>query len=582
VKYPHPDLEPVLRSTYGVGIYQEQILEMARVFAGYSLGEADLLRRAIGKKIKKELDSQREKFISGAKSKGYTEKLAVMLFDDVITPFANYGFNKSHGACYARIAYETAYLKAHYPPAFMAALLSSENGDTDRIAIEIDEARLMNIKVLPPDVNESLADFTALPDGTIRFGLLGIKGVGESSIEQIIALRQRDGKFLSIEDFAKRLPPKILNKKLLESLAKAGALDSLGKRSIFVLQFQKIIEFSKGSSDAGSLQTDLFASLGDDSEGSKIHFDEQSPVSSSQELLWEKETLGLYVLSHPLAGLKKYIAKKARLIEGLSADDAGQKITVAGILEATKILHTKKGETMAILTIEDPTGRMEATLFPRTYAQYKDTLEKKDVLFVMGGNLEIRSGAPQIRVDALKTASIGTLIEKAKEAGLFNPDEVVTRSVLRAEEEVLEEVIPVLDESNKKEQGQETIAEDAVPSEALKTDVLGPIAQWVQNGMSIQEATEKVGLEGYTLPSDTRESSEETMDTLAISVRTITLPEQAPKELLLEVKSIFETFVGREKVQLQIGEKIIPVSLTITFSPLLEQRIAEAITKYTT
>ena len=180
VKYPHQDLEPILKPTHGVGIYQEQILEMARVFAGFSLGEADLLRRAIGKKIKRELDAQREKFISGAVKRGYSEKLAVTLFDDIITPFANYGFNKSHGACYARIAYETAYLKAHYPTEFMAALLSSEDGDTDRISIEISEARAMGIDVLPPDINESLADFTALPGKKIRFGLLGIKGVGES------------------------------------------------------------------------------------------------------------------------------------------------------------------------------------------------------------------------------------------------------------------------------------------------------------------------------------------------------------------------------------------------------------------
>lgn len=267
VKYLHPDLEPILRPTYGVGIYQEQILEMAKVFAGFSLGEADLLRRAIGKKIKKELDAQRDKFIKGTVKKGYTEKLATTLFDDVITPFANYGFNKSHGACYARIAYETAYLKAHYPTEFMAALMSSEQGDTDRIAIEIEETRAMGIEVLPPDINESLANFTALPGKRIRFGLLAIKGVGESSIRQVIELREEGGKFATIEDFAARTPSKLLNKKLLESLSKAGALDTLGDRATFIAQYDKIVDFSKSVGDVAASQTDMFTSLGSKSFG---------------------------------------------------------------------------------------------------------------------------------------------------------------------------------------------------------------------------------------------------------------------------------------------------------------------------
>jgi DNA polymerase III subunit alpha len=574
VRYPHPDLEPVLRPTYGVGIYQEQILEMARVFAGYSLGEADLLRRAIGKKIKKELDSQREMFINGAVQKGYTQKLAVMLFDDVITPFANYGFNKSHGACYARIAYETAYLKAHYPTAFMAALLSSESGDTDRIAIEIDEARLMNIQVLPPDVNESLADFTALPDGTIRFGLLGIKGVGESSIEQIIALRQRDGKFTSIEDFAKRLPPKILNKKLLESLAKAGALDSLGDRSIFAMQFQKIIDFSKGNSDAGALQTDLFASLQGDDMSRNIHFDVQEPVSQSQQLLWEKETLGLYVSSHPLAGLKKYIGKKAKLIEAITLDDGGRKISVAGILEAMKIIHTKRGETMAIATIEDPTGRIEVTLFPKTYAQYKEMLEKRDVLLVIGGNLEIRSGSAQVRADALKTVSLSTLIQKAQQEGMYYPDEVVTRSTLVLTKKEKEEDDDDLDDAPPPQ--EPSVEVPTPPSEAESPPpALGPLGTWIAHDMPPQEPLRALGLDDHTLALRASDA-----DRALLSVRTIHLPATAPKELLFAVKALFEQHAGSEKVQLQIGEKTIPVPLTITFSSALEEALRSTITHY--
>lgn len=571
VTYLHPDLEPILRPTYGVGIYQEQILEMAKVFAGFSLGEADLLRRAIGKKIKKELDAQRSSFIEGAVKRGYTKALATTLFDDVITPFANYGFNKSHGACYARIAYETAYLKAHYPTEFMAALLSSEGGDTDRIAIEIDEARSMGIRVLPPDINESLAHFTALPDGTIRFGLLGIKGVGESSIRQIIDLKEKGGKFQSIEDFAGRIPSKLLNKKLLESLAKAGALDSLGERSVFVSQYPKIAEFSKAVGDVGASQTDLFSSLGAGADGGSIVFDKAEPATSLQKLAWEKETLGLYVSSHPLAGLRKYIGKKARLIDGLTADDAGHKVTVAGIVEQKKILHTKKGESMGILTIEDPTGKIEATLFPRVYTQFKDALEKPDSFLVLAGLLEMRMGAPQIRVEALKRASLATMIERAKADGLFSEEEAKDwRGTRRRDVEEDKVNAPVTDDDIVTGDPKEVKA--AGPT--TEAPLLGPLASWIKNGMDTGAAMHDLQL------ADREQEKQETgksETSTSISVHTIALPARAPKELLHEVKKIFETFPGSEKVQLKIGDKFIPVPLAISMSPIVEKRIDEAI-----
>ncbi len=589
VSYLHKDLELILKPTYGVGIYQEQILEMARVFAGFSLGEADLLRRAIGKKIKKELDAQREKFITGAVNRGYQKKLAVELFDDVITPFAGYGFNKSHGACYARIAYETAYLKAHYPTEFMAALLSSESGDTDRIAIEIEETRAMGIRVLPPDINESLAHFTALPQSTIRFGLLGIKGVGESSIRQILSLREKDGKFRTIEDFARRVPSKLLNKKLLESLAKAGALDSLGERGVFVTQFNTIVDFSKSVGNAGASQTDMFSSFSvDNREAVGIEFTPTEPASGYQKLLWEKEALGLYVSSHPLAGLKKYMAKKARLIETLSGDDVGRKVTVAGIIEATKIIHTKKGESMAIVTIEDPTGKMEITLFPRTYGQYKDVLDKPDSILVVAGTLDMRMGLPQLRVEAMKRASIETMVQKAKADRLFNEAEAENwRGTKRRETEEAHEVLS--------EDGEVALEKVVAPPEApLPTPtqstppVLGPLSEWIRDGMDTKAPLKQVGLEKYAMDTDVPPATDETSKLMvrkqsgAISIHTITLPSRAPKALLLAVKEIFETFPGKEKVELHIGEQIVPVGLTITMSPILEKRIEEALKKYQT
>ncbi len=575
VKYLHKDLEPILKPTYGVGIYQEQILEMARVFAGFSLGEADLLRRAIGKKIKKELDAQRDKFIKGAVEKGYQKSLAVELFDDVITPFAGYGFNKSHGACYARVAYETAYLKAHYPTEFIAALLSSEDGDTDRIAIEIEEARAMGLQVLPPDINESRDQFTAMPDKKIRFGLTAIKGVGESSVNQIIAIRETGGKFKNVEDFAARVPSKVLNKKLLESLAKSGALDELGERGTLVNQYDKVAEFSKSTGDVGASQTDMFSGLGSENT-TGIVFAKQEPATGQQKLLWEKETLGLYVSSHPLAGLRKYIRKKARLIDSFEKADVGKRITVAGIIEQSKILRTKKGDNMAILSLEDPTGKIEVTVFPRVYAQIGDALDKPDSLLVIAGVLEMRMGLPQVKADAIKRVSLSTMLAKAKTEGMFDEEEAKNwRPMLRKTEEAIEiiteegeVVVQTLDPSAAPGADAPAMVAEAGGGDGLH----GPLAQWILRGMPIEEPI--ATLAGGTVSVPTREAGP------SISIHTVLLPARAPRQLLLDLKTLFETFPGREKVQLKIGEKLIDVPLTVSMSPILERKMEEVIQRH--
>ena len=584
VIYLHKDLEPILRPTFGVVIYQEQVFEMARLLAGFTLGEADLLRRAIGKKIKKELDALRDKFIRGMVAHKYQKSLAERIFEDVVMPFANYGFNKSHGACYARIAYETAYLKAHYPTEFMAALLSSEEGDTDRISIEIEESRAMGIDVLPPDLNESLAHFTALPDGKIRFGLTAIKGVGESSIRQIIGIRDgADGKarrpFSNVEEFATRVPSRILNKKLLESLAKSGALDSLGERGALVAQYEKIVEFSKSVGDVSASQTDMFQTLGSRSEGATISFDLGEPATAAQKLLWEKESLGLYVSSHPLAGLKKYISKKARLIQTLSAEDAGRKVTLAGIVEQVKPLFTKKGESMAILTVEDPTGKTEVTLFPRVYAQYKELLEKPDTVLVLAGTIDFRMGQPQLKAEALKRVSLETMVARAKSEGMFSEEEARHWQSSSARRRETEESVELV--SDEGEVLTERIRQNAANGNGDAFH--GPLAQWILQGMSTQEAVDQLGLmnESENTGEPPPSSGVTAVQTSGgLSIHTVTLPAFAPRELLIEIKNIFETFPGSEKVQLKIGEKIIPVSLTVTMSPILEKRIEEAVKKY--
>ncbi len=601
VKYEHEALRPILEATYGIGVYQEQVLQIAQVFAGFTLGEADLLRRAIGKKIMKELMAQREKFIAGAAAKSYPKKLAEQIFDDVITPFAGYGFNKSHAAGYARIAFETAYLKAHYPTEFMAALLSSDAQRTDRIMIEIEECRAMGIDVLPPDINQSLEQFTAIPaegkdaspdgspKGSIRFGLAAIKGIGESSVKQIIASRLEAGPFARLEDLAKRVPAKLLNKKTIEALAKSGALDSLGERRALIEHYEKITDFAKAAGDVGSAQADLFGAMEGGMEETRIEFPETIKATNIEKLKWEKETLGMYVSSHPLAGLKKYISKKAQLIATLTQKDAGKRVTLAGIEEGIKKITTKKGETMAILFLEDPTGKIEVTLFPKVYQQAAEALETPDTVLVIAGSLDMRGGQLQMRAEAVKRASLTMMIKKAKEAGFFDEEEAAhgLRFRMRPEGEE-DETVDMLDEEGnviagetvslkKKEEPQQ------VPGTLPVDDGFhGPLGAWLLHGMPTESALKALGLtEHGNAPAGAKASTAPAPGGRnGIHVHTVVLPARAPRQLLLDLKELFQTFPGKERLQLKIGDQLVPVPLAVTLSTILETKIDEVIARY--
>jgi DNA polymerase-3 subunit alpha len=586
VHYLHEDLKPILEPTYGIGIYQEQILQIAQVFAGFSLGEADLLRRAIGKKIRKELMAQRAKFLKGAVEKGYKKELAEKIFDDVVTPFAGYGFNKSHAVGYARIAYETAYLKARFPAEFMAALLSSESQRTDRVMIEIEECRAMGLPVLPPDINESLADFTVVPvpggqagEQAIRFGLSAVKGVGDSSVQQIIDQRLANGRFASIEDFARRMPEKLLNKKLLECLGKSGALDSLADRRTIVDHYESIVDYRRASGSVGSAQGDLFSHAnGTGLEEAKIDFPETPPATAQQKLQWEKETLGLYVSSHPLAGLRKYIGKKAQLIADLTTKEVGRKVTLAGISEGLKKIKTKKGDTMAILTLEDPTGKIEVTLFPRTYGEFGDMIDQPDTVLVVGGTLDLRGGILQMRADAMKKASLSTMIAKAKADGFFDEEEVKRGIAPRQRSlEADGDAIEAVDDEGNVIAGEVVAVAEALPAE----DFFGPLGKWIAADMPIDDALMQTGFaEGAIRPGPSANPSPHPDPVSAISIHTIPLPARAPKHLLLELKRVLQTFPGREKVQLKIGEQLVPLPLTVSMSTVLEKKIEEVLERY--
>lgn len=409
VTYLHESLRQILEKTFGIAIYQEQILQIAQVFAGFTLGQADILRRAIGKKIASELNDQRAKFIEGAVIRGHTEKIAIQIFDKVIEPFAGYGFNKSHAAGYAMIAYQTAYLKANYPTEFMTALLVADRDNTDRVVIDIEECRELEIEVLPPSVNESGTNFTALDEGKIRFGLGAIKGIGDSIVESIVAARGEEP-FAKLADFASRVPAKVLNKKSLESLAKSGALSALAEPNEVIEHFKLIAEFSKmtGKGAVHQAQDSLFFDGGGDTAHELI-LPEAAMASKSQKLSWERETLGLFVSDHPLRQAKPVFKKRGTLIRDI-ATKKGKKTTVGGILVNFKKLLTKTQKQMAILGIEDPTGKIEVTVFPNSYDELSAKLvERDDVVFWVTGKVEDRMGSWQIIADQIEIQDLAEI-----------------------------------------------------------------------------------------------------------------------------------------------------------------------------
>ena len=391
ISYLHPRLEPILKNTYGIGIYQEQMMKIASDLAGYTLSEADTLRKAIGKKIKSLLDEQEEKLISGMVKNGIDQRTAKKIWE-LFPPFARYGFNRSHAACYAMIAYRTAYLKANYPIEFMTALLNADSGDTDRISFLVREAKKMKIEVLPPDINKSAASFT--PDrGNIRFGLTAIKNVGKNIVQAIIDERERGGPFESFVSFIKRVLHKDLNKKSLESLAKCGALDSLGiERKAIIDNIDQIIKFvSALKKNQNNSQGGLF---GDVVSKNALNLKCDAPATSKERLNWEKELLGLYISDHPLNQYKELLAqtKITPIAEILkSGADRSGSLGIAGILSNIKHIVTKKGDPMIFAKVQDLSGIIEILVFSDVLKQ-NSKLWEENSLIRASGRLTERNG----------------------------------------------------------------------------------------------------------------------------------------------------------------------------------------------
>lgn len=387
IKYLHPKMKASLSNTYGILVYQEQVMQISKDLCGFTGGQADTLRKAIGKKNLEMMAKLKVDFINGAVANGARED-EMEGFWKQLEDFAAYCFNKSHAACYGLIAYWTAYLKAHYPAAFMAALMTSDQDDTDRLAIEITECKKMGLQVLAPDVNESYAEFGVVPDSNqIRFGMNAVKNVGTGAVEEILRAREEGGEFETIEDFAKRVNVRIVNRKNMESLIKSGAFDRYGDRSNLLFNLDAILAFaSKLQKEAASGQSNLFGDMLDSMIAApSLKLDIAPTKATEQEMLqWERELLGLYLSSHPLDRYDTYLREQSMEIPGLKPEMDGLPVTVGGVITAVRQINTKNGDKMAFVKLENKTGELELIVFPRTYEEVKDALIQDKVILAKG------------------------------------------------------------------------------------------------------------------------------------------------------------------------------------------------------
>lgn len=414
VEYLHPSLEPVLKNTYGIMVYQEQLIEAVRVLAGFSRAEADVLRKAVGKKIKKLLDEQEDKFKEGAKRIGTPAHIADQ-FWALVEPFNRYAFNRSHSACYAVIACQTAYLKANYPVEFMAAFMNSEVGDVERIAFLLEECKDMGIEVLSPNINESYKKFTVISwegetqnkpvskIGTIRFGLGAIKNIGENIVKSIISERMANGPFKDIEDFICRVESKDLNKKSLESLIKCGALDEFGERNMLLANLDTLLAYARDKQQNSSRgQASLFGDTLDALP--PLRLTPVEPANRWERLMWEKELLGLFISDHPLNDHQEVLKlEKVTKIRDIPVGYPGQ-VKVGGIITKTQKIITKTGRPMIFSWVEDLTSKIELVVFPNVLEKYPDAWGENNII-IAKGKINDKDGSMKILCDEVRPLS---------------------------------------------------------------------------------------------------------------------------------------------------------------------------------
>lgn len=423
IRYLDPGMEPILKQTYGILVYQDDLLIMAHDLAGYGWGDVDKFRKAVGKKIPEEMAKQKEKFIEGCvETSKWPRKKAEQVWA-WIEPFAAYGFNKAHSASYGRVAYQTAYMKANYPVEYMASVLSAEAGDVDTVSIMVNECKRMNIPVLAPDVNESFGDFTVVQAGAdnsfsrasddegekelsaaapipnaIRFGLYSIKNFGSAVADEIIKERKAGGPFVSLSDFLTRIKTQGLNKKGLESLVMCGALDSFAERGTMMASLEKMLEFHREAAQE-SMHDSLFAGV---AEASELRLPPAPDAPQEQKLAWEKELLGLYVSGHPLDRFKDKLMKRPmNLAQIKERSYPGTTAVIAGMVSEMRVFLTKNGDQMAFLKLADFSGNVEAVVFPKSFVEYKSIL-KPEAVIAIKGRVSNRNGEFSIVTEALK------------------------------------------------------------------------------------------------------------------------------------------------------------------------------------
>ncbi len=402
VTYLHPKLEPILKDTYGVILYQEQVMRISSDLAGFTLGEADLLRRAMGKKKAEIIAGLRAQFVEGAVKNSVNAGIAGQIFD-LMEYFAGYGFNKSHSAAYALVSYQTAYLKANYPVEYMAALLTSVRDNTDKVSVYVEESRRMGIEVLPPDANESRESFTAV-GGKIRFGLAAIKNVGLAAVETIIEVREKEGPFESFADFCSRLDTRVVNRRVLENLIKGGAFDSLGyHRAQLMTAVDAGLSLAQQSQkEKASGQLSLMDFWGEEArETLTLNIPDIDEYPRAEMLSLEKEALGLYISGHPLLEYRRALAEQAgcTIAEARGLEEDGN-VTIGGMFNSIKRINTRKGDPMAFATLEDLTGSIEVVFFPRPYQQFQKLLVS-DAAVLVKGKLNAGGEEPKVLADEI-------------------------------------------------------------------------------------------------------------------------------------------------------------------------------------
>ena len=405
IKYMDPALEPILKQTYGILVYQDDLLLIAINIAGYSWGEADKFRKAVGKKIPEEMAKQKDHFINGTvEHSKWPLKKATELWNQ-IEPFAAYGFNKAHSASYGRVAYQTAYMKANFPVEYMTAIMTAESGDVEKVAEIVHECEKMGITILPPNINESFGGFTVIvgsdkPTGrTIRFGLYTIKNLGSDIANAIIEERKARGSFKTLADFFERITHKNLNKKSVEALAKSGAMDDFGDRNMIIGNLEKLLAFNKDAKGTPA-QDSLFGAIG--GIQAVLSLDPKPEATMKDRLLWEKELLGLYISGHPLDAYREKIQKFGTPIKKLRTEvKIGMPIILAAIVDDVRIINTKKGDRMAFLKLSDDTGAIEAVVFSKLYEAHREDLIN-DTIIAFQGKVSERNGTRSIMIESLK------------------------------------------------------------------------------------------------------------------------------------------------------------------------------------